>query len=131
MSEISDLTMTPSFMGPGKVFSNTREQFHHGIGKNEGGMYNQDYEAASKSFMQTLLRDLQCTKLGKAMDNSLRHDFLNVSTRYDGEQTESIPKGMNDLAHLLLVFLVTSTRSSTSPRSFVPIIGPKLKRGEQ
>ena len=68
MSEISDLTMTLPFMDPGQVFSNAREQFHHGIGKTEVGTYNQDYEVASRQFMKTLLGDLQCTKLDKAID---------------------------------------------------------------
>ena len=68
MSEISDLTMTLPFMDPGQVFSNARDQFHLGIGKTEVGTYNRDYEAASRTFMQTLLDDLQCTKLDKAID---------------------------------------------------------------
>lgn len=137
MSEISDLTMTLPFMDPGQVFSNARKQFHHGIGKTEVGTYDHDYETTSRGFMRTLLGDLQCTKLDKAIDNSLGHIFLKVSTGYDGEQTESVLQRMNDLAHFAAdvlgdkykIFDIIPFLSSVP--TFVPIIGPKLKLGEQ
>ena len=91
--------MTLPFMDPGDIFSNARKQFHLGCGPSAVGQYNSDYEAASRDFMRVLSSDLECKNLDKNIDASLGHVFLKVSTGYDGEDTESILKQMNDLAH--------------------------------
>ncbi|TBU45963.1 cytochrome P450 [Dichomitus squalens] len=137
MSDISDLTMTLPFMDPGEVFTNARKQFHQGIGQAEVGTYNTDYEVASRNLIKTLCRNLECKNLTETIDDSLGHVFLKVSTGYNGPETESVLKQMNDLAHFaadvlgdkyqifdILPFLASVPKS-------VPVIGPKIKLGKQ
>ena len=99
MASISDLTMTLPFMDPGETFSNARKQFHLGIGQGAVGQYDGAYEDASRAFVRALAGDLACARLDSTIDESLGRVFLKVSTGYDGKETESALKKMNDLAH--------------------------------
>ena len=70
-----------------------------GIGQGAVAQYDGAYEDASRAFVRALAGDLACTRLDSTIDESLGRVFLKVSTGYDGKETESALKKMNDLAH--------------------------------
>ena len=60
--------MTLPFMDPGEDFSTARKQFHTEIGQAGVPAYNDEYEASSRRFLQTLAAELEGKDLTKVID---------------------------------------------------------------